>query len=81
MSNLDKNFLLPLIEEQQGPSGEYYSSLSLKATHTAALQGNFSLKEIEILALQNQIIPERHKRNKILFFDLKDLIITIVEFS
>jgi len=63
MINSDKNFLLPFTEERQGPSGELYSSLSLKSTHEAAHQRDCSLKEIEILALQNQIIPERYQRN------------------
>ncbi len=63
MLNSDKKFLLPFTEERKGPSGELYSSLSLKSTHEAAHQRDCSLKEIEILALQNQIIPERYQRN------------------
>jgi len=63
MLNSDKKYLLPFTEERKGPSGEPYSSLSLKATHEAAHQRDCSLKEIEIFALQNQIIPERYQRN------------------
>jgi len=63
MLESDKKFLQPFIEERKGPSGEKFSSLPLKSTQEAAHQRNCPLKEIEILALQNQIIPERYQRN------------------
>lgn len=63
MLKSDKNFLLSFIDERKAPSGEMYSSLSLKSTHDAAHEWNCSLKQIEILALQNQIVPERYQRN------------------
>lgn len=50
-------------EEGISPSGKVYAKLSHKATHLAAAQLSCSLKKVEMVALKNDIIPERYERS------------------
>jgi molybdopterin/thiamine biosynthesis adenylyltransferase len=55
--------LARLSVSKQHPDGETYRSISLQATGRLARQFQRPLKKIEILALENNIVPERYTRN------------------
>ncbi len=50
-------------EEELSPAAIPYLKLSLRAAEEIAGQFSVSLKEVEILALENEIIPERYQRS------------------
>lgn len=50
-------------EDGVSPSGRPYSKMSFKAVQLAAAQLSCSLKEVEIKALKNGIVPERYERS------------------
>lgn len=49
--------------ESISPAGNSYCQLSLAAARSLAEQFSLSIKEVEIAALENGIIPERYERN------------------
>ena len=63
MKERDSHFLIQLSQERKSPDGHAYLSLSTPSTHEAAARSKCTLREIEILALENRIIPERYERN------------------
>ena len=52
-----------LAEQSKAPNGTDYLSLSFSAAEKFALSVNRTLKDIEVIALENQVIPERYQRN------------------
>jgi len=63
MNGTPKDILLQFTKECISPDGQRYLSLSVNSTSDAADQMQSSVKDTEIRALQNQIIPERYQRN------------------
>jgi molybdopterin/thiamine biosynthesis adenylyltransferase len=57
------NIIKSFIEEGVSPSGRVYSKISFKAVQLAALQLSCSIKEVEITALENGVVPERYERS------------------
>ena len=52
-----------LAEESLSPAGKPYLTVSLSSVRSAASQFSCSIKEVEITALKNSIIPERYERS------------------
>ena len=50
-------------EEAINPSGKKYYSISIKQTKEITCKFQTNSRDVEILALQNNIIPERYQRN------------------
>ena len=50
-------------EDELSPAGSPYLKLSLQAAMKIAEQFSLSLKEVELLALENEVIPERYQRS------------------
>lgn len=50
-------------EDEKSPAGNRYVKLNLRAARKIAEQFSLPLKKVEILALENEIIPERYQRN------------------
>lgn len=63
MSDSDKDVLLQFVEACTSPDDTKYMSLSMNSALKVARQMKYSLRDVEILALQNQVIPERYQRN------------------
>ena len=52
-----------LAEESMSPAGKPYLTISLSSVRSAASQFSRSIKEAEITALKNNIVPERYERS------------------
>lgn len=52
-----------LQRKEKAPSGEDYQGLSLRAINTISREFRISKREVEIAALEDQIIPVRYQRN------------------
>lgn len=63
MSDSDQDILFQFVEEIVGPDSRKYASLSLNSALEVAAKTKCSLRKIEVLALQNHVIPERYQRN------------------
>jgi molybdopterin/thiamine biosynthesis adenylyltransferase len=63
VKKLDAAFVTQRAQKNKGPDGRTYLSLSTRSVQEAADQNECTLREVEILALRNQIIPERYQRN------------------
>ena len=57
------NFLLDVSHSSQDPAGKEYRFLSVEATAELAVEFKITGSEIELAALQLDIIPERYQRN------------------
>lgn len=57
------NELEKIKEEAINPSGKKYYSISIKQTKEITCKFQTNSRDVEILALQNNIIPERYQRN------------------
>ena len=57
------NELEKIKEEAINPSGKKYYSITIKQTKEITCKFQTNSRDIEILALQNNIIPERYQRN------------------
>lgn len=57
------NELEKIKEEAINPSGKIYYSISIKQTKEITCKFQTNSRDVEILALQNNIIPERYQRN------------------
>lgn len=67
MNSNDKSSILNYLKERQegcvSPSGEKYQGLSLKSIKDAAQEFNLPGRTVELIALENNIIPFRYQRN------------------
>jgi len=61
--NVLVNDIRRLAQQKTAPNGRKYLSLSTKATCQIASRNNQTLKDSEIHALKNGVIPERYQRN------------------
>ncbi len=58
-----RNTLISAARKTAGPSGEEYLSLPLEACKALSLKTGLNRKELEIAALEAEIIPERYQRS------------------
>jgi molybdopterin/thiamine biosynthesis adenylyltransferase len=58
-----KDDIAKYAEMREAPNGQHYRSLSSLKVREIACRERRSLKEIEIMALRNNVIPERYQRN------------------
>jgi len=63
MKKMNADHISRLAEMCTGPDGRTYRSLSVPATLEASGLWEVSSRDIEILALENRIVPERYQRN------------------
>ncbi|MBN1224810.1 MAG: HesA/MoeB/ThiF family protein [Candidatus Aminicenantes bacterium] len=63
MRKLNATSIIRLSEKRVGSDGLTYRSLSIPSTVDAAGAVKCSLRDVEITALQNLIVPERYQRN------------------
>jgi len=63
MNNTIEDEIKKFSEIAMARSGKQYLKISLHATKNFAINHNLKIGEVEILALENGIVPERYQRN------------------
>ena len=63
MEDMLKRRIDEVATEKQFPDGTAYTGISMAATNTLANEFNISAREIDISALDHNIVPERYARN------------------